>query len=217
MLDGFNGPCEIASMRALALALILPFTACEAAPPPAPTAQTTPQTTPPAAPAPPATAGDGKQPDPRLARATAAGGALQGQLKEALTAALARGGPVAAIDVCATTAPAIAKALSVDGLTVGRTSTKLRNAANVTPTWVAPHLERWAKLPAAERGPHQQHLDDGRFAWAAPITAQPLCLTCHGTAVADDVKAAIAARYPQDTATGYAEGDLRGAVWVEVR
>jgi hypothetical protein len=113
-------------------------------------------------------------------------------------------------------APSIAKALSVDGVTVGRTALRLRNPASVTPAWLGQTMEGWAKAPAAERQPTHRTLEDGRFVYAAPITTQPVCLTCHGAAVADDVKAAIAARYPKDEATGFAEGDLRGAVWVEL-
>ena len=91
-----------------------------------------------------------------------------------------------------------------------------RTPASVPPAWLGQTMEGWAKAPAAERQPTHQTLDDGRFVYAAPITTQPVCLTCHGAAVADDVKAAIAARYPKDEATGFAEGDLRGAVWVEI-
>jgi hypothetical protein len=42
----------------------------------------------------------------------------------------------------------------------------------------------------------------------------PLCLTCHGPTLAADVAAAVAARYPRDEATGFAAGDLRGALYV---
>jgi hypothetical protein len=208
MLDGVVGPCETDAMRApaLSLAFVLPLAACDApvqAPvsTPAPTA---------AVPAPPVAAD-------RLVRAEQAARALQDRLKDALTAAITQGGPIAAIDVCATMAPSIAKSLSVDGLTVGRTALRLRNPNNVTPVWLGQPLERWAKAPAAERQPLHETLEDGRFVYAAPITTRGVCLTCHGANVADDVKSAIAGRYPKDAAIGFAEGDLRGAVWVELK
>jgi hypothetical protein len=199
-------------MRHAVLALALPLAACEAAPASAPTSAA-PAVAPPTA---PSTAPPAPTAAARLVRAEQAAQALQGQLKTALTGAIAQGGPVAAIDVCATMAPSIAKALSVDGVTVGRTALRLRNPASVTPAWLGQTMEGWAKAPAAERQPTHRTLEDGRFVYAAPITTQPVCLTCHGAAVADDVKAAIAARYPKDEATGFAEGDLRGAVWVEL-
>jgi len=44
------------------------------------------------------------------------------------------------------------------------------------------------------------------------------CVVCHGdpAQIPDAVLAALAARYPDDRATGFAEGDLRGWFWVEV-
>ena len=50
----------------------------------------------------------------------------------------------------------------------------------------------------------------------AGIRTEPACLLCHGPAVAAPVQSAIRARYPQDAATGFEEGSLRGAFWVEV-
>ena len=39
-----------------------------------------------------------------------------------------------------------------------------------------------------------------------------MCLTCHGTDVSDDVMSALQQRYPNDMATGYLEGQIRGAI-----
>lgn len=202
-------------MRRVFVLSLLALAACDTGPT-APTATgpttTAPTTTSPTTTA-PATAPTEAE---RATRAATAAKALQGQLKTALTGAIEKGGPVAAIDVCATMAPAIAKGLSVDGLTVARTSSRLRNPANLTPAWLSSTMEAWAKAPANERQPMHRVLDDGRLVFAAPLSMQPLCATCHGPAVADDVKAAIAARYPADQATGFGPDDLRGAVWVEL-
>jgi hypothetical protein len=50
------------------------------------------------------------------------------------------------------------------------------------------------------------------------IRLQEFCLACHGPAdsIAPAVKQVIAARYPNDQATGYAIGELRGAISVRV-
>ena len=40
---------------------------------------------------------------------------------------------------------------------------------------------------------------------------QKLCLGCHGKSIAPEVKAKLAELYPEDKATGFSEGDLRGA------
>jgi hypothetical protein len=42
-----------------------------------------------------------------------------------------------------------------------------------------------------------------------------LCLTCHGSNLDADIAASIAERYPEDRATGFEAGDLRGVFWVE--
>ena len=53
--------------------------------------------------------------------------------------------------------------------------------------------------------------------YVEPIVAQPLCLTCHGKAISEATRAALAERYPDDKATGFEKGDLRGLFWVEFR
>ncbi|MBS02714.1 MAG: hypothetical protein CMQ24_08425 [Gammaproteobacteria bacterium] len=47
---------------------------------------------------------------------------------------------------------------------------------------------------------------------AQPV--QPVCLTCHGKRLAGDVRTAIAEHYRDDRATGYALGDVRGAIYL---
>ena len=51
-----------------------------------------------------------------------------------------------------------------------------------------------------------------------PLLVQRACLACHGdpATFSPEVRAVLARRYPQDRATGYAVGDLRGAVSVRV-
>jgi len=48
------------------------------------------------------------------------------------------------------------------------------------------------------------------------IRVEAPCLLCHGDPIDASLAAALAERYPADAAIGYAEGDLRGAFWVEV-
>lgn len=46
---------------------------------------------------------------------------------------------------------------------------------------------------------------------AIPMKEQP-CAACHGTSIAPEVQARIAALYPDDRATGFRPGELRGAI-----
>lgn len=134
-------------------------------------------------------------------------------MKNALVAGMEKG-PVKAIDVCKIEAPAIAESLSVDGVVVGRASHRLRNPANAAPDWVAPILAAYLE-EGNERAPELVTLDDNRLGYVEPIGMQPLCLTCHGETLAPDIAASIAEQYPQDQATGFEVGDLRGVFWVE--
>ena len=58
-------------------------------------------------------------------------------------------------------------------------------------------------------------LPDNRWGYVEPITVQPLCLACHGSEIVPDVADRISELYPEDRATGFAVGDLRGVFWVE--
>ena len=140
------------------------------------------------------------------------------KLKGELMAAMKADGPVKAIEVCNVAAPAIAGEASKDGWTVKRTSLKLRNAKAAPDAWEKQTLEFFeaekAKGADAAKLERAEIADAGgvstfRYMKAIP-TAEP-CLTCHGGNVAEPVKAKLAELYPQDQATGYQAGDIRGA------
>ncbi len=126
---------------------------------------------------------------------------------------MTEGGPATAIEVCSKEAAIIAEQVGAEqGVAIGRTSFKLRNAKNTPPEWARPLVQQ----RVAERGmliypPEQSEA-------LLPIRLQAICLTCHGPAdrIAEDVRLALAKTYPDDQATGFAEGDLRGWFWVEV-
>lgn len=128
---------------------------------------------------------------------------FKAELKSALQAGM-EDGPAAAIEVCSEKAPEIAASLSVDGVSMGRSSHKLRDPTNTAPTW----LEFGTEPVVADLG-------DGRHGYAEPIFTQPLCLVCHGSVISPEVAASIEERYPEDEATGFEVGDLRGMFWVE--
>lgn len=146
----------------------------------------------------------------------AEGAALLAPFKQGLKSELMKGmesGPVAAISACSIEAPRISGELSVDGVVMGRSSHKLRNARNVAPEWVAPYQDAYA---AGKRsGPVAIEYAEGRFGYIEPIMIQPMCLNCHGAELHPDVAATINELYPDDEATGFSEGDFRGVFWVE--
>ena len=58
---------------------------------------------------------------------------------------------------------------------------------------------------------------DGTLGVLTPIQMASSCLTCHGGPedLGEGVADALAKHYPEDAATGFAEGELRGWFWVE--
>jgi Protein of unknown function (DUF3365) len=154
----------------------------------------------------------------RLAETQAAVATLAGTVRGRLQAAMAEGGPVAAVSVCADEAQALTAQVSRDtGGRVGRSSLRLRNPANAPPDWVAAWLAEQGERPAAGVEGFAR-VEDGKTRVLKPVAVEAVCVTCHGPPdqIPADVKALLAERYPADAATGYAVGDLRGAAWAEI-
>lgn len=155
------------------------------------------------------------------ARTAAAG--LGGTLQQELQAAIAEGGPVQGIETCRIRAPEIADEQSNPDLRVGRTALRVRNPDNAPDDWERAvladfqqrladgadpgSLETWIKTEVEGR-------PTGR--WMKAIPTQPLCLTCHGDTLEPDLAEAVRDAYPEDRATGFAVGELRGAFTVDV-
>jgi len=140
------------------------------------------------------------------------GGTLKPQLKKAL----AQGGVQQAIEVCSVQAPQIAKNLSMSTQwQVKRVSLKARNHQNATPNaWEKSILEefnqRQQQGEAAKKMAKAVLVED-EFRFMKAQGTAPLCLTCHGSELTAETKAALKEYYPQDQATGYSLGQIRGA------
>jgi FtsP/CotA-like multicopper oxidase with cupredoxin domain len=149
-------------------------------------------------------------------QAKAAAQALGVTLKAELEAAMQTGGPVAAMSVCQIKAPELAAAISLaKGMTVKRVSLKNRNpVTGIANEWQTQVLQDFETRKAAGEDPatliYTAVIDDEyRFMQAIPTAT--VCLVCHGNDLSPAVIAKLAELYPQDKATGYKEGDLRGA------
>jgi hypothetical protein len=155
-------------------------------------------------------------------RAETAAKQLGSTLLRELMSALAKSDPAAALEVCSSRAQAItADVAETSGVSVGRSSLRLRNPANAPPAWVRAWLDEQGERPAAGVTGFTR-IDDapgGKVArFLAPIVVDGPCLQCHGArdTLAPQVVALLEERYPEDAATGYSLGDLRGALWAEV-
>jgi len=172
----------------------------------------------------PALAGDaGAAQAERVATARGAIKGLGGALKEKLVAAMKDGGPVAALSVCSLEAPKIAEERSAaSGMTVGRTALRVRNPNNAPDEFERRVMEDFiAKIKAGADAMKLEHAEvvdkDGKkvFRYMKPImTAESPCLACHGSTLKPEVSAKIKDLYPEDQATGFAAGDMRGAFTV---
>lgn len=166
-------------------------------------------------------------PDPaQVEAARTVAGKLLKSLGGELQAALGRGDVAAAITACAESAPRIAREISLaEGWQVTRVSTKPRNSQlGMADVWAQQVMLDFERRLAAGADPatveHAEVVVEpaGRYLrYAKAISTQPMCLTCHGPAdaIAPALQAALAAIYPKDRATGYAAGELRGAVVVK--
>lgn len=158
--------------------------------------------------------------DARLAASRDIAMTMQAQLKAELMAAMAAVGPAAAIGVCRTRAPAIAaQAGNTAGVRVSRTALRLRNPANAPDAASRAVLVQFAQRLRAGAAPesleHFAPAPGGSARFMKAIVIQPPCLACHGDDIAGPVRQALRELYPADAATGFAVGELRGAVVVE--
>jgi len=139
--------------------------------------------------------------------------AMAARLFGKLTEALAASGPAAAIGVCRQQAPQIASEIAEEfGVSIGRTSFRLRNPKNAPPDWARPLVD--ARSPE----PRFVALPDGGLGALLPIRLKAECLLCHGPQdqVLPEIREALAAHYPDDQATGFDVDELRGWFWVLV-
>lgn len=159
-----------------------------------------------------------------MTEARAAATSLPPRLVTALNEEIARSGPEGAIPVCRDMAPKMAKEIVAStGWQLKRVTLKARNPQRATPdAWERATLEEFDRRAGAGENPGKLEkgevveLPDGTraFRYAKALPTQALCLNCHGPE--DKLTAAVKARltehYPQDRATGYSEGQIRGAI-----
>lgn len=149
----------------------------------------------------------------KQAEAQSARDALASGLQRRLRSALEEGGPSSGIEACRKAAPEIAREVAAERhVKIGRTSFRLRNPENGPPGWAAALVERREEETAYLAGP------EGEFGALFPIRVAPACVSCHGPGdeIPPAVRETLARLYPEDRATGFRQGDLRGWFWVEV-
>lgn len=143
-----------------------------------------------------------------------------GRLKDALQQAMQSGGPINGISVCHDKAGQIATDLAQNlDMLVGRTSLKVRNPDNAPDNWELAVLKQFeARKVQGEPTDKLEFfavIDDDKgqktFRYMKAIPTTVPCLACHGDSISPEVDVRLKELYPNDTARGFREGDLRGA------
>lgn len=152
-------------------------------------------------------------------------GRLFASLMTTLQQKIAEEGPEAAIAYCRLEAlPITAKIADEFPIVknVRRTALRVRNPANTPDATDRAVLKAWQKdwQPGHPPSPVVREVvnSDGQpeIRYYQPVPVMTTCLACHGytNTIAPAIRAVIHSAYPEDQATGFADGDLRGAIVV---
>lgn len=150
---------------------------------------------------------------------------LGSQLKGELKAGLKSQGPVESITICNIEADKIAGNVSKStNLEVGRTSLKIRNSSNSPDAWekekliyLEQQMQSGIDVKTLEVYEVIKENNQKWFRYMKAIPTLEVCLVCHGESIASPIKHRLEALYPNDKATGYKIGGLRGAFTVKAK
>lgn len=159
-----------------------------------------------------------------IATGQKASSALLGELGGNLKKELEKGGAQGAAKFCSHSAFELTQSVAAkqsQGVQIKRVSLKNRNAANTPLKDEAIVLESLEKLHAEgvmlpEYLIKQVDADTYKF-YKPMLINKEVCLKCHGTLTDAALKTELRNLYPEDKATGYKLGDLRGAVVVTIK
>jgi hypothetical protein len=136
------------------------------------------------------------------------GGELKTQMKTS--------GPLGALKFCSQNAQTLTEQIAKESNTsIKRVSINNRNPINKANEQETALLNEWSNLVKSGK-PLPSHTlvkaSDTTMIYYKPIVINnEACLKCHGN-VEGDLAKAISAAYPEDKATGYKMGDLRGMI-----
>jgi len=159
--------------------------------------------------------------DPLLSEARSVAMKLPPKLIAPLQQEISKSGPEGAIAFCKDMAPKVAGEISQEtGWKIRRVSLRARNDARANPdAWEKAALEDFDKRAASGEAPEKIEKGErvgNEFRYVKALPVKPLCLSCHGPEdqLSPAVKSALGKHYPNDRATGYSVGQIRGAISV---
>lgn len=140
------------------------------------------------------------------------------ELSSNLLAAITRSGLNAALPYCSEKAMPITKSVAEkNGVGLSRITHKPRNPANLATKAELAILQQFQAQVAAKQTPAPVLVTNANrtvSVYLPIVIPNAMCLMCHGrpgTEVSAELQATIRTLYPKDQATGFAQGDLRGA------
>ncbi len=137
-------------------------------------------------------------------------------LKPALKKAIKTKGLEHAVEFCAVKAPEITKKINQQNKewTIKRVSLKNRNPSAKPDNWERKVLKMFDKRQSNGESAKKMaysEMVNGEFRFMKAQGVQGVCLSCHSKNIAKNIKSAIDKHYPNDKATGYSLGQIRGA------
>lgn len=162
--------------------------------------------------------------EPALREARQVASELADKVRGLLFQELEKGGYVGAVRVCSEVAQDIPREFTArTGHYVRRVSLRYRNPKDIPDEYERQKLGEFDRLnreKKLENDYYEVVAEPGRhyLRYLKPLIAGPMCLTCHGEKenIPPEVRAILAEKYPDDRATGYHTGDVRGAISVKI-
>jgi len=149
---------------------------------------------------------------------------LAEKIRSLLLQEIDKGGFSSAVLVCSELAQEMTLQFNAEaGRHIRRISLKYRNPKNVPDAYEQRRLEEFNILNQKKELSNEYSEvveEQGKkyLRYLKPLIVAPLCITCHGSKenISQEVKNILAERYPDDRATGFLVGDVRGAITVKI-
>jgi len=135
-----------------------------------------------------------------------------------------KGGFSSAVKVCSELAQETTLQLNAQtGYDVRRISLKYRNPKNMPDAYEQRKLEEFDILNQKKEllNEYTEIVEEqGKkyLRYLRPLIVAPICVNCHGPKenIPQEIRIILAERYPEDRATGFLVGDVRGAITVKI-
>lgn len=135
-------------------------------------------------------------------------------LRNALTTAMRDKGAAGAVAFCNEKAYPITSTYASENIIIKRVAEKYRNPQNAPDSTDALQWRKFTSAKANGEALQPALMEENNIMhYYKPILLQPMCLACHGEKNKDilpPVLSTIDSLYPNDLATGFTPGDLRG-------